>query len=422
MSSPSTKASSGAVIIDSGLRSHGGHNYFYTREVQHALRRLGIKVRVLVNRGFPSEEAQAEGFTPAFSVGAHDHALGRGFFPDLAYVHAQSVVFAHELGAALGEKSGEFVFSHTLGDFELIGWRRFLRRHAFPGRLALLMRVVHGAASAGWIRQGLHPYIIKPRSLRAIGGLLGDRFTLVTDSEALSAGYSSVFAGRIVTLPIPVAKDSDLQPADPSPSTGLCVGYVGDARESKGFNLLPGALRDLLVKAPATTHFVVQMSWPSQGRGLAEAPSGVAELEALATAHPSRIKLIRHKLGPDEYWRTINALDVVLLPYSTPFYREATSGIFAEALHLGKVVVVSSDTWMAHELRRSEGGTVHRRGDAGDLVAQTLQAIDGFDQYQKRARAFQPEWQAFHNPDELARILLRSTGFPSTAVSERGGA
>lgn len=429
-----------AVVVDSGLRSYGGHNYFYTRAVQHALARRGIRVTVLANRGLPREMAESEGFTPTFTVGSHDHPLGAGLVSDLAYVYAQSVVFAHELGAALaacGRSEQRLVFSHTVADFELIGWRHHVRRRDFSGQLMLLQRVTPGFASMSVLTKRLHPYLrIKPHYVRALRRRLGSRFTLLTDSETLSADYSRIHP-RVVTLPIPV-DPALLEPADRAVTEsivvrhglqrakGLRVVYLGDARSTKGFHLLPRALSQLLLRTGDRAHFIIQTSWAGQGRGDADAPEGIPEIRELARRNASTVTLMTDRLEPRDYAELLRQTEIVLLPYLTDFYREATSGIFAEALALGRVVVVSSDTWMARQLSRSGGGVVFARGDAADLAKKLLEAVDRHEEYALRAQAFSSEWRRFHNPDTLVDILLAEAGITglgaeAEASSRRSG-
>ena len=91
-------------------------------------------------------------------------------------------------------------------------------------------------------------------------------------------------------------------------------------------------------------------------------------------------------------------------------YREPTSGVFAEALALGKPVVVTSGTWMARELRRSGGGAEFVDGDAADLVAKVVAVVKGYEEYARRAHNFSPEWRRFHNSHTLAELLLKESG------------
>lgn len=52
------------------MRTLGGHNFSYTQAVKSAFEDKGATVDVLVNRGLPSDVAEAHGFLPVLSLGA----------------------------------------------------------------------------------------------------------------------------------------------------------------------------------------------------------------------------------------------------------------------------------------------------------------------------------------------------------------
>src|SRR6185436_9994091 len=95
---------SNILIIDSGMRNLGGHNFSYTRAVQSALERRGFSVTVLANKNLTGDVAKEFGYEPVFSFGAYDFPPGNGVLRDLQYVYAQSVVYSDEL---------ERAFKHT---------------------------------------------------------------------------------------------------------------------------------------------------------------------------------------------------------------------------------------------------------------------------------------------------------------------
>ena len=150
--------------------------------------------------------------------------------------------------------------------------------------------------------------------------------------------------------------------------------------------------------------------------------SAFEALAALASdTTKGRVTLIPERLPDEEYAELLRHVDVVVIPYEGKRYREATSGVFAEALAMGKPVVVTSGTWMAHELRRSGGGTEFADGDAADLAAKVVEVGKGYEGYARRAEDFSPEWRRFHNSHRLAELLLEESGLAQEQPSvERG--
>jgi glycosyltransferase involved in cell wall biosynthesis len=406
------------LIVDSGMRSLGGHNYSYTRAAQAAFLARGCVVDVLTNRGLPSEVAEAAGFRPMFSCGAYDFPLGHGRARDLAYLYAQGRVFAEELDHALRcvlAREYDLVFCHTVADFELIGWSRFLARGRFPGVLAVVLRQTPRFRACHWLRRTLNPYWrLKPQNLKRLWSRSGGRFLLCTDSEPLSQDYAAVYPHRIATLPIPLdpvlfeASGTIAERYDLEDASLLRVGYLGDARAAKGFPLLPDLVSRTLASSSGT-RFIIQCPYPGTGADQAVAPAGVADLERLAAGSP-RVTLIPEKLSREDYAGLLRHLDVVVLPYLSDLYREATSGIFAEAAALGKPVVVPEDTWMADELRKTGGGTAFRRGNPADLASKLLAVLGDYKAYAAAAGAASASWRAFHSADSLVGILLTEAG------------
>src|SRR5262249_21053473 len=151
--------------------------------------------------------------------------------------------------------------------------------------------------------------------------------------------------------------------------------------------------------------FVLQCPPSASGASGGEAPEGVEELERLAAAARDRVTLVREKLSERDYADLFHSLDAVLLPYQSPLYREATSGIFAEAL--ARAVVVPAGTWMSRELGRSGGGVEFQRDSAEDLGSKVLHLLNHYGEYRAKAESFRERWKQFHSADTLVDILLR---------------
>jgi glycosyltransferase involved in cell wall biosynthesis len=189
---------------------------------------------------------------------------------------------------------------------------------------------------------------------------------------------------------------------------------VGDARTSKGFDLLPDLVERVLA-AQAPVRFVIQCARPGSGDDHAAPPPGLPALEALARQHPAAVTLIPEKLSVPEYGVLLHNLDVIVLPYVSNAYREATSGIFAEALALGKPVVVPEGTWMARELKATGAGLEFARGAPADLAAKVLAVVRDHDAHQAAARRGSAGWWSFHSAGTLVDMLLREAGLPGSA-------
>ena len=415
--------SKNVLIVDSGLKNLGGHNFSYTRAVQSALARKGFAVTVFANRNLSGELVKNTGYHPVFSFGAYDYPPGVGKLRDLQYLYAQSVIYSHELEQAfkhLVKDEPALIFCHTVNDFELIGWKRFLSRHHLSGKLVVLMRYTPRFHSCSWLKTKLHPYWrIRPHYLNSLHSRMKGKFVLVTDSEPLTEDYATIFPHQMITLPIPIneyilsAEEQDFAAAGVCARYGLGqvdrirLGYVGDARDAKGFPLLPGLVRRILSDTNLNVEFVIQCPGAASGVENGQLPEGVEELLALAKQAENRITLIQEKLSESDYAELIRALDIVLVPYRLTGYVEPTSGIFAEAVALAKPVVVPAGTWMARELQKSGGGVEFQSGDEADLAEKVKTLVQNFAVYADKARHFSSQWKTFHNSHSLAEMLIQ---------------
>src|SRR5205085_915175 len=81
--------------------------------------------------------------------------------------------------------------------------------------------------------------------------------------------------------------------------------------------------------------------------------AAVRQLSTLPSVELIKLNF-KHK---DDYFEQIYRVHAVLLPYDPIVYAVRTSGIFIEALGLGRPVITTSGTWMARQLcRRPEAG------------------------------------------------------------------
>lgn len=400
-------ASRRVLIVASGLRSASGHNLGYTRAVDDALRAQGHGVEVAVNRNVSPRLLEDRRYQPVFTLGSYDFPPRLGPWASLAYLHAQSVVMALELRAALKARSPRYdlVFCHTLSEMEILAWRRLVCWSGFgDGQLVHLLRRTPGYRRAPRWKLLLHPYWqLVPSSLRAIRRRLGSRYTLLTDSSLLTDDYRSIYGGPVATAPIPLDPDLAIRPRREVPSLPVRIGYLGDSRPAKGFGLLPFIVRQVLSNAGADVRFVIQCLQNQDAPG--PPPSEFGELRKAAEDDGGGVSLIEGELGREEYLAVLRSLDLVVLPYTDPHFREGTSNIFAEATAVGVPTVVPVGSWMAAEAG-AWGGCVTSRLEGEAFARATLQAVRNLESLTAAARTAAGPWRAQHSPGALARLLI----------------
>lgn len=409
------------LIIDTGMQNLGGHNFSYTRAVEEALAEKGFETEVFANRKLSDELAKSSGYRPIFTQGAYDFPPFKGIRRDLPHIYAQSILYSNELEHILENNLSDYaaIFCHTIGDFELIGWNSFLKRNKLNSHLFLLMRNTPGLSSLSFIKKKIHPYFrIKPHYLNSIHSKLKERFTMLTDSDLLTNDYASVYKHKILTMPIPINKyflaDEDNFSAslnafknryDIDKSKGLCIGYMGDSRGVKGFDLLPDLVLNVLSEN-ANAYFAIQCPKAANSRETDAHPKGAARLYNLKEKFNERLILVSERLSEEDYANMFRCLDIALIPYTGITYREATSGIFAETVALGKPSVVTENTWMSHELKKFGGGLEIKSGDSKDLTEKVFELIKNYGSYKTKAENYKSKWCEFHNSHTLAEMLV----------------
>lgn len=166
-----------------------------------------------------------------------------------------------------------------------------------------------------------------------------------TDTDCLTHQYNSLGVFKFHTLPIPV--ETCYFTFAENSKKPLNISYIGDARDEKGFGVLPRLVQDL----EAAGYDKNQITFTFQSNfndGLGEPDSKIAKSE-LSSDTNDWINLKEGPFDSKEYYHLINESDLILIPYSSKNYYARSSGIFTEALAKGVPVVISDKTWMSQE-------------------------------------------------------------------------
>src|SRR5262249_1099311 len=148
------------------------------------------------------------------------------------------------------------------------------------------------------------------------------------------------------------------------------------------FHLLPDVVKRVQADENAP-HFVIQSYGEPRLCGAVE--------KALAELAPDQVSLIVGTLEADAYSRLLRRADIVLLPYVRAFYGWASSGIFSEAMSLGKVTVVTEGTWPAQQLEKFGGGGVtFTNVDVESIAGAIGRAVRALPQLHARAAQAAP--------------------------------
>jgi hypothetical protein len=156
---------------------------------------------------------------------------------------------------------------------------------------------------------------------------MGNRFVPLTDSQLIQQSQ----AGRLPLHILPIPHTEPTEASAVRSDGPLVLWWPGMPRRAKG-------LREIAHLACASPHPGVELV--------------VADSTDLPSSAVLRLRKIATGLSRERYLQQMARAHVVLLPYDPSSYRVATSGIFVEAVIAGKMPVVKSGSWLAHELER----------------------------------------------------------------------
>jgi glycosyltransferase involved in cell wall biosynthesis len=378
-------------LADPSLVGHSGHCFEYLAALAPSARARGYEPVYLGNRAVAADLRTTYGIVPAFT-----------HWCDARYGSAVRTRQLHEsdLARELLDISRHFAVSaddvfliNTLRHWALRGvvdWLEALPERARP-RVALVLHFTafpNPAHSDGTVEFYLDAFT------RMAHSPARDRIRLLTDSDALRDEYRQIVPDLAFELaPIPHTLEPEHRPV----TDAFTVGYVGEARTNKGFHLLPRLVRRAAEANVQGVEFHLHtFAHDSSAAFLRRALAGLR--------HPS-VRLYRDEMPAAEYRRFLASLDLAVLPYTLDNYHAQTSGVFAEAMANGSLVVAPRGSWMSQQLNECGGGATFCPNDAEDLARVTLRLIAERDRYAAQRESRIKKWRAFHNPERFLQMV-----------------
>jgi hypothetical protein len=195
----------------------------------------------------------------------------------------------------------------------------------------------------------------------------------LTDSEIVAAQFYEKTKTKIHVMPIPhtsVMCTSDVR------EKIVCY-WPGEPRKSKG---------------------LLEMEWVSS---LADQRF---ELVAAEASGLKNAKWIKNVLSREEYLKYLMEADLILLPYDPIVYREGSSGIFVEAVCLGKIPVVKEGSWLAYELKKFQLDDLIIQWEEADFFDR-LESIFFSKNVREKLDVMREKYSAFHNQENFTQCI-----------------
>ena len=331
-------------IADSSLRDRFGHHYHYEEALVEAARRSGWTVELHANKTCEEDICRILQAQQTFKFAVEDVIITTRFVRGLGNFVLLNYYFFVALIARLRSRNSSLVFFHMINENQLLGiavWYRLLWYKRF--RAVVLLHFDLGRADAVGRKLTILRVILHKISILPVKRFLGKRFHLVADNRALAERYEMMLKCSVGILPHPFSGQPPVDVGYVARDTPILVA-LGEPRMSKGFDVLVGAIEDLLC-TETDCIFKVQISGGTDETGCVRAIDKLRELSS-----DKRVILIEHQLSESDYAETLAGCDGVMLPYDPASYSDRTSGIFSEAISLGKPVVTVAGTWLAGEM------------------------------------------------------------------------
>jgi len=382
------------VLLDPELGNPGGHYSSYADTIDRACGSLGIHFAVLGGAGSatPTFDSINASYVPRWTGGALVNPFVGGYrMHSQLRLHASSIVDAQTL-----------VFAATVNHRHYAALARWLAElpDVRAPKLAILLRFPeYDATRRVWSRTAP----LTRRGLATVAQVARHRaIRLVADSESLADEYRQLTRLPVAALPNPHMFAAEVRP--PRAETATRIGYFGEARREKGFDLLVEAI-DLLDKSnhPGGIELVVQ----SYVRAGFEAQGCGESCARLASRASANLRLLEGVLTAAKFEEEFLACDAVVLPYELERYGARNSGIFTDAVAAGIAVIATRGTWMHGQMEQGLGtGLTFEDGDAGGLAEAMIEMARCRDQMRVAARQGAARWRDAHDPARFLGELI----------------
>lgn len=398
-------------IITPNLMSTVGHEFEYTRSVAKAFRQREYEVKILGGVHAEPKVTELEGFESVF----HPTRKRWGTVVWPWEVLSQGMSFSSELQRVLLQISfniDDLLFVPTIPPRDFIGWVWIIRRYQEKfGKLVLLFRYslkVSPHSRYSKFRRLLLPIVYK--LLFWVISRQKHKPIFVTDSEELASEYRAYTRLPFGIVPIPLDRDEmknifKSQDENIPRNNTTKIVYLGDVRRSKGFDLIPPMIEDILNQGLEDIQFVIHCGRPVDGYFEDGIMDSYLWLKRLA--EESAVEIIAKILTLHDYYGLLLEADIVMLPYRRENYLGQTSNVLLEAFVAGKPVIAPKDTWVGNQIESTGAGFLFESGDLSSLVEATINAFENLAIYTSAANKIKEQWAEFHNANRLVDELIR---------------
>ena len=395
------------ILVAHGLINQTGHHYMEARAFKKEAARRGLDCLILAHRHIePEIRAELDAY-PLFEYTPYKKSpVQLRFLGPLLHFRSCSRSLARKLLELPPEtiKADDLLVSPLTKAAEMSGLAQWLAHRPREQRPFLAINFMIDDISRPLPRAGKSSlnynaalfYRFAFHRLRK--NLAPKRLLLSAGGSAFARAMSRVLSHPVQVFPLPVQHElAGVDAAPPTPGTPPLIVFLGHMQPRKGSDLAGAVVRRVLDQHPAC-QFLLQANpagWESHW------------LDQLGPDDRDRVRIHCGELTQEEYQKVMSRAALVLLPYRPAGHILQTSGVFSEAMAMGKVSIIPEGTWMADMARRYGGGAVvFRQHNVEAVAAAVLAALENLPELTRDMAKISSVWRETMGMKAFVRCIL----------------
>jgi len=396
------------IVLANGVINAAGHHLNNNLGLKYAFDSLGMETVFLAHRRADESVCQLLQAAPVMSYSPYERASKDPLCGDLESCYVAGNTLCEDLLKSVGKvNANDVLVITTTTQNELFACMRLLELLSLSDRPRLFLNFT--------LENFLSKETGEPSPLsslyrfaaRQIAKNSGPQRTLFSaNSSAMVAVLQRIIGFPVRLLPIPKSYPSELYAEPAAVCNALpCVGVLGDMSAYKGFDLLP----ELIRLSPGVRWLIQEPRDGCEKYWGANSP--------FVRNNPG-VTILKNGMPPDEYYRQFSRTDIILTPYDKHYKRLQTSGIFAEAVASGKVVIAPSTPWvLEHQQRDAWSGETFSEQTADDVSAALKRALARLPTLKENARKLAPDWRQSQSAKKHICDMLNYFAFYANGVT-----
>jgi len=387
-------------ILDPNLTPHSGHHLDWDLMIAKVARERGEKVVIFAHQSCEATPPQGVEIIPWFRHTCYDIRSRRpytGKFDDFRYfndVIADDLLkLSHERFTAL-----DCVFVPTLTELHLLGYVSWIK--TFDKARAPLF-VVHLMFPSGLAVSRHAPTTVVDPQQAAFYGLAFQRAAepgadihFFGGGRQIAREFAELSGLPIEAHGVPfcLAKEEGARPERPT-----VLLYAGDAKDNKGFHLVP-EVAARLARAYPGWDFLIHANDSTAWGDLRAAFDALQEI----AAQTPNIRFMKGRLSREDYDDVMRQADCMVSTYDPVQYARKSSGVLWESISLGLPVLAPADCWIANEAEEWGAGFMTYSPHTAEAICERFAEFAAqFDTLRETSREAAKLYQEFNGPNAL---------------------